>query len=219
MYHGCGDNTDLMPNVTSAIRQLMFTWKLYFFALKSDVEIKMGFIENLRIYAQGLMLCLKKIRNVRWTSKYGLCCRLIILSAVSRRVSAEHLAAAAAAAPRPSKVATAAVPTLPTGPILCCRLWDAGEYHPCWTPWLLPLSPHTSGGKYFSEHLNIFQMNSFMLRDRENKVVCCPGETFSRQNIWCIKSVNVVLWNTLGAHFIFENILTPVNLASGDLAL
>ena len=123
------------------------------------------------------------------------------------------------AAPRPSKVATAAVPTLPTGPILCCRLWDAGEYHPCWTPWLLPLSPHTSGGKYFSEHLNIFQMNSFMLRDRENKVVCCPGETFSRQNIWCIKSVNVVLWNTLGAHFIFENILTPVNLASGDLTL
>ena len=121
--------------------------------------------------------------------------------------------------PRPSKVATAAVPTLPTGPILCCRLWDAGEYHPCWTPWLLPLSPHTSGGKYFSEHLNIFQMNSFMLRDRENKVVCCPGETFSRQNIWCIKSVNVVLWNTLGAHFIFENILTPVNLASGNLAL
>ena len=96
---------------------------------------------------------------------------------------------------------------------------DAGESPPCWTPWLLPLSPHTSGGKYFSEHLNIFQMNSFMLRDRENKVVCCPGETFSRQNIWCIKSVNVVLWNTLGAHFIFENILTPVNLASGDLAL
>ena len=96
---------------------------------------------------------------------------------------------------------------------------DAGESPPCWTPWLLPLSPHTSGGKYFSEHLNIFQMNSFMLRDRENKVVCCPGETFSRQNIWCIKSVNVVLWNTLGAHFIFENILTPVNLASGDLEL
>ena len=110
-------------------------------------------------------------------------------------------------------------PLCPPAANIVLQVVDAGESPPCWTPWLLPLSPHTSGGKYFSEHLNIFQMNSFMLRDRENKVVCCPGETFSRQNIWCIKSVNVVLWNTLGAHFIFENILTPVNLASGDLAL
>ena len=192
----------------------MFTRKLYFFAWKGDAEIKMCFIENLRIYAQRLMLCLKKIRNVRWTSKYGLCCRLIILSAVSRRVSAEHLAAAATIKGGDRGRAHAAHRAN-----IVLQVVDAGESPPCWTPWLLPLSPHTSGGKYFSEHLNIFQMNSFMLRDRENKVVCCPGETFSRQNIWCIKSVNVVLWNTLGAHFIFENILTPVNLASGDLTL
>ena len=123
----CGDNTDLMPNVTLATHVYLYT----FFLGKSDTDIKMCFIENLRIYAQRLMLCLKKIRNVRWTSKYGLCCRLIILSAVSRRVSAEHLAAAA---PRPSKVATAAVPTLPTGPILCCRLWMPGNIFPAGLP-------------------------------------------------------------------------------------